>query len=52
MRRMYSENQVIEMIREYAPEVTPEDIQAMFDEGEVSLTGKYVRIMTHQVATF
>lgn len=51
MRRMFSENQLEVLIKQYAPEVTPEDIQAMFDEGEVSLAGKYVRIMKAPTST-
>ena len=45
MRKMYSENQIIELIQKFAPEVTPEDIQKMFNDGDVSLDGKYVKVI-------
>jgi len=48
---MFSENQLEELIKKYAPEIKPEDIQDMFDEGEVSLGGKYVRIMGAPTST-
>lgn len=45
MRRMYSENQLIALIEQYGGQVTPEDIQEMFDDGKVSLDGKYVKVI-------
>lgn len=45
MRRMYSENQLIALIEQYGGSVSPEDIQKMFDDGDVDLAGMYVRIM-------
>ena len=51
MRRMYSQNELISLIEEYGGHITPEDIQEMFDEGNVSLKGLYVQIISAPTST-
>lgn len=50
MRKMFSKQQLIEMIEAYS-KASPEDIQKMFDDGDVSLAGMYVRIMKAPTST-